>query len=56
MKKHTWYDKRKTGGFGLCLQEKNTNSGLVQDLYGDECLRKVAVTEGDKVEAQIKFG
>ena len=26
------------------------------DLYGDECLRKVAVTEGDKVEAQIKFG
>ena len=27
-----------------------------QDLYGDECLRKVAVTEGDKVEAQIKFG
>ena len=27
-----------------------------QDLYGDECLRKVAVTEGDKVEEQIKFG
>ena len=27
-----------------------------QDLYGDECLRKVAVIEGDKVEAQIKFG
>ena len=57
-KKHTWYDKRKTGGFGLCLQEKYkfwfcTGS---QDLYGDECLRKVAVTEGDKVEAQIKFG